>query len=555
MSGKSPFSELSLEVLARLEALTQQALAGTLSREESTELENLLKASHTAREAYFLLLDVDFGLRKLGQEHDEKSLLAPPTNAPNSTRPPQKSSILTTTLAIALCVSMALLVASPWLLPGSMSPTADTAQQLSKICLKESARGKFFGENLAMVPGTLLTKDHDYALIDGSILVKSPKGAEVIFRSPAIFSIVDDEQISLKVGQCSVHAPDGAEGFQIVTPRAEIVDHGTRFSVAVEESGDAEIEVLEGAAQVASRMSTKNASNSAIMLTAGQRTKVDANGVAQKLPARSPSHSVTTSLPDRVVDFSASGPESKTPDRLTSLAIQRDSVIRHYQPKVLIPGKVDYFRAGENKANLVTPQVETESKDWPSPDERRSVQTDWLLNSGFINPGGAASPLKSDPILAPNGDTPTTPGFAIRFDRPVVNHPGPDIVLFDLHVVVHPEHGDSFHVAPLHFAPGLKSHTITQYDISLSDHAAHPLSAFTLYRFRDAPQNLDQLLHAEHDGGLAHVVPAKVIAVGIDLSDLGYPVGAKVERLFFQDALDDAHYIDPVLIVGLPPLP
>jgi len=555
MSSASPFSALTPEVLSRLEQLTQLALDGRLSHENASELEDILSENRPAREAYFLLLDVDFGLRKLGQEHAGETRTVPLASMPGAENTTPHRSLLTTALALALCVCIAMLAASPWISLWSSSTATGNAPEMSAIRLKESARGRFFGENLPMVPGTPMQQGHDYALIDGSILVQSPKGAEVIFRSPAIFSIVADERISLKVGRCSVHAPDGAEGFQIVTPRADIVDHGTRFSVEVEESGDAEIEVIEGAAQVMPRLSTKNATNPGLMLAAGQRTKVDAAGVAQKSPAGPHSAAISMSLPDRVVDFSAAGPSSPTPDRLLSLAVQRNALIRHYEIDELITSEVDYFHAGDNKANLVTPQIRDKSADWPSPADRQSIQHDWLLNSGFINPGGSVLPLDTDPILASDDTQKTTPGFSVRFRRPIVNHPGPDIVLFDLHVVVHPEHGDPFHVSPFHFRPGLKSHTVDRYDISLSDHAAHPLSAFTLYRFSGAPQNLDQLLHADHDGGLAHVVPAKIIAVGIDLSDLGYPTGAKVERLFFQDTLDDANFMDPVLIVGLPSLP
>lgn len=42
------------------------------------------------------------------------------------------------------------------------------------------------------------------------------------------------------------------------------------------------------------------------------------------------------------------------------------------------------------------------------------------------------------------------------------------------------------------------------------------------------------------------------LAVGIDLSDLGYARGEIVEGLFIQDAVDDGRYVDPVFIAGLP---
>jgi len=57
-----------------------------------------------------------------------------------------------------------------------------------------------------------------------------------------------------------------------------------------------------------------------------------------------------------------------------------------------------------------------------------------------------------------------------------------------------------------------------------------------------------------------HGIPAKVgsekvIAVGIDMSDLGYSLGANVEGLFLQHAADDNDSFDPVFIAGLPTTP
>ena len=58
-----------------------------------------------------------------------------------------------------------------------------------------------------------------------------------------------------------------------------------------------------------------------------------------------------------------------------------------------------------------------------------------------------------------------------------------------------------------------------------------------------------------HFGGPIHGIPAKIIVVGIDLSDLGYSIGAQVEGLFLQDAADDNDSFDPVFIAGLPATP
>jgi hypothetical protein len=123
-----------------------------------------------------------------------------------------------------------------------------------------------------------------------------------------------------------------------------------------------------------------------------------------------------------------------------------------------------------------------------------------------------------------------------------------------LQLIVHPERGDPFHVGPLRWSPGLKAHTVHAYDIDLSSPEAQTLARFRLYEFAAPARTLSELLRGRHNGGSEHTVRAKVLAVGIDLADLGYRPGETADGLFFQDALDDRNLIDPVFIAGLPPV-
>ncbi len=54
----------------------------------------------------------------------------------------------------------------------------------------------------------------------------------------------------MTTGRCSVHAPDGAEGFRVDTPQTQVIDLGTRFTVAVDDVGQTDVQVIEGAAEV-----------------------------------------------------------------------------------------------------------------------------------------------------------------------------------------------------------------------------------------------------------------------------------------------------------------
>ena len=52
-------------------------------------------------------------------------------------------------------------------------------------------------------------------------------------------------------GTAVTYVPESAIGFRIITPEADIVDYGTRFSVTVfEETGETHTRVMEGKVQV-----------------------------------------------------------------------------------------------------------------------------------------------------------------------------------------------------------------------------------------------------------------------------------------------------------------
>ena len=81
--------------------------------------------------------------------------------------------------------------------------------------------------------------------------------------------------------------------------------------------------------------------------------------------------------------------------------------------------------------------------------------------------------------------------------------------------------------------------------------AALDIASFNVFRFEEpinSPGELERIACVPQ----RQVVKFRALAVGIDLSDLGYADGEEVAGLFIQDALDDKHYIDPVFVGGLP---
>ena len=77
------------------------------------------------------------------------------------------------------------------------------------------------------------------------------------------------------------------------------------------------------------------------------------------------------------------------------------------------------------------------------------------------------------------------------------------------------------------------------------------LTGFHVHMFAEAADSLAKL-ESLACSPRRQAIKFRGLAVGIDLTDLGYAAGEHVEGLFIQDALDDQHYVDPVFIGGFP---
>ena len=417
--------------------------------------------------------------------------------------------------------------------------------------LASSAGARFFGE-LSPPVRSVLANRRDYVLISGMVKLAFPRGASAIIEGPAVFRVLSDESLALDTGRCSVHAPDGAEGFHVDTPVTRVVDRGTRFSVSVAETSETEVQVLEGAADVTGRpeipSKPQGNPNWKIHLTAQEARRFWGKDAADMAPARFTPSVHRRGLPDRVISYEATSAPGGGAENLTSVTVQRGGESVEYAFDRLIPAELTWFRSarvidknGHLSAGAVLPK------------RRGDLLSDASLNTGVINPGGSFRPLDADPVMNVPEDPkkPNTPGLAVRFRTPVVNRPGPDVVFFELQTALNPPDGDAFHVSPLQFRAGRRSHTVRAYDLTMTSPEALRLAGFFLFRLQTPVDSLEGL-----DSAGWVRMPKKsnfhALVVGIDLSDLGFLESEQVDGLFFQDAQDDDHLVDPVLIAGLP---
>ncbi|SFJ02419.1 FecR domain-containing protein [Planctomicrobium piriforme] len=474
----------------------------------------------------------------------------------------RRTFLLTGATTLALLVLFGVMT---WKWPGpspAMTQLPAPAADAQQVILVEEIRAKFFGQG-TLNSGDVVQPLQDYLLQSGLVKLRFPSGAIAILEAPSIFQVATQDRLVLNTGACSVHAPPGAEGFEVITPLTKVVDRGTRFYVRVQENNETEVHVIEGAADLyptatasvdpliadASGAVRRPADAEATRLTNGEAIRV--GGFLDSSGQRMKFHSETyrAQLPDRLVDYQASYTPQGTADELTSVTVQRNGQLHSYSAEELIPIEVASFRADS------TPDANGYLCGFQNkPDRPEEWLEDRKLATGLINFGGQPAPLAGRPVS--NSHSEETPGLGIRFLTPVVNHAGPDLVLFEIQSFSNQPDGDPFHIYPLADRTDLKPFTVTKFDLTMDSPAAREVAPLWSHRFPTSIGSLAELKEAESpikvDVSPLHF---HVIGVGIDLSDLGFAEGDEVNELFLQHAADEkASKLDPVFIAGLPPL-
>lgn len=129
------------------------------------------------------------------------------------------------------------------------SPEADTARGFGVLVgasdVAWEGRGVKAGELLP--PGAL-------HLNQGRIHIELFSGVQLMIEGDAKFSVDSPMLVTLQSGRARAHVPEPAQGFRLKTNTGEVVDLGTEFSVAVDDTG-ADVKVLDGEVELQSRNS------------------------------------------------------------------------------------------------------------------------------------------------------------------------------------------------------------------------------------------------------------------------------------------------------------
>ncbi|MHC2065884.1 FecR domain-containing protein [Bremerella sp. T1] len=167
--------------------------------------------------------------------HDIDSLELPAKPGPHRLRARSSGWIL------GLALSLTIVFAGLW--GASLWAPARPQESLGEITHSEDARWQSEGQ-----PQDELGQIHrgNWELTSGSATIVMNSGAEVSLRGPSKFQVLDAKAIQLDFGDVTIHAPDSAVGFRVLTPTGDIVDLGTEFNVSVDNSGETEVHVSQG---------------------------------------------------------------------------------------------------------------------------------------------------------------------------------------------------------------------------------------------------------------------------------------------------------------------
>jgi Hydrazine synthase alpha subunit middle domain len=228
---------------------------------------------------------------------------------------------------------------------------------------------------------------------------------------------------------------------------------------------------------------------------------------------------------------------------LTSVTANRGDGTVIFDASKLIKARATHFKGNSPRVVVVPSGSAT-----PAPTARPGLLS-LTLNAGLFNPGGQEADLTASPVLS---GPDATPGFAVAFERAVQNLPGDDVVLFELQAGQNsPLAGDPIRVAPLEFREGLHAISISAYDIQFENPRAVEAGSFDLLAAPGPVTSLDALTGSPLSRSRVNMT-FKALAVGIDLSDLGYAPNVEISGLFLQNTRPGEPAVDPVCIAGLP---
>ena len=198
-------------------------------------------------------------------------------------------------------------------------------------------------------------------VIQGRLELHYASGIQVQLESPAAYQLISPMKARMLLGRLTAEVSESGKGFSVYTPRATVVDLGTRFGVEVNDDGATDVIVFKGEVDVESY--AQNAEEStAQRLQMGEAVRFDAGGTASRIVYIN-NRSFTQSLPN--------DPPSPVIIAEVRDNIERTSSVRNY-----------YEIVHEGMQEDALAFVDREAHQWNGLDEKGIP--DYLLGADYV---------------------------------------------------------------------------------------------------------------------------------------------------------------------------
>ena len=227
----------------RLKQAVARWLDGSLSPEEFSELEAVLRSCPQARAHLRRQVNLDSVLREQAAMHaglDAWTSAAPPV------RTVKQHFWLASTLAGCLALLLAL---GSFIWGGKRALEKESAKEeinLGCAILTNAWNAEWLDDSQPMRSGDTLNAGR-FELGCGLAQIEFFSGAQMLFEGPGVIEIVSPWEAVCLDGKARVRVPPPAQGFRLLTPGMKLVDLGTEFGVQVNRAQQkSEVHVFEG---------------------------------------------------------------------------------------------------------------------------------------------------------------------------------------------------------------------------------------------------------------------------------------------------------------------
>jgi hypothetical protein len=121
----------------------------------------------------------------------------------------------------------------------SKAPTQEMAVMI------ETQGARWESSTLPTEPGSVLGPGR-LRLVEGLARLRFARGADVTLEGPAELELIHGQLCRLHRGSLVAHVPEQARGFSVLTPSVTLIDHGTDFGISTDETGHANVQVMQG---------------------------------------------------------------------------------------------------------------------------------------------------------------------------------------------------------------------------------------------------------------------------------------------------------------------